>query len=163
MVQMGAMHLDRARLDLGAVNDNPFFLPDAGAVQAWSDYLDGIRKDQNSVGAAIEVCVQGCPPGLGAPVYAKLDTDLAAAMMSINAVKAVEIGEGMASAALTGVANADEIRMGRTGRSSCRTMQAGFWAGFPRVRTSSCVSRSSRPARSPRPADRSTHAERRST
>ncbi|WP_304617336.1 chorismate synthase [Paracoccus sp. (in: a-proteobacteria)] len=130
MVQMGAMHLDRARLDLGAVNDNPFFLPDAGAVQAWSDYLDGIRKDQNSVGAAIEVCVQGCPPGLGAPVYAKLDTDLAAAMMSINAVKAVEIGEGMASAALTGVENADEIRMGPDGPEFLSNHAGGILGGI---------------------------------
>ncbi|MBF5078960.1 chorismate synthase [Paracoccus sp. NBH48] len=130
MVQMGAMHLDRARLDLGAVNDNPFFLPDAGAVQAWSDYLDGIRKDQNSVGAAIEVCVQGCPPGLGAPVYAKLDTDLAAAMMSINAVKAVEIGEGMGSAALTGVANADEIRMGPDGPEFLSNHAGGILGGI---------------------------------
>lgn len=130
MVQMGAMHLDRDRLDLGAVNDNPFFLPDAGAVQAWSDYLDGIRKDQNSVGAAIEVCVQGCPAGLGAPVYAKLDTDLAAAMMSINAVKAVEIGEGMASAALTGVANADEIRMGPDGPEFLSNHAGGILGGI---------------------------------
>ncbi len=112
------------------MNDNPFFLPDAGAVQAWSDYLDGIRKDQNSVGAAIEVCVQGCPPGLGAPVYAKLDTDLAAAMMSINAVKAVEIGEGMASAALTGVANADEIRMGPDGPEFLSNHAGGILGGI---------------------------------
>ncbi|ODT59843.1 MULTISPECIES: chorismate synthase [Paracoccus] len=130
MVQMGALHLDRARMDLSAVNDNPFFLPDAGAVQAWSDYLDGIRKDQNSVGAAIEVCVQGCPPGLGAPVYAKLDTDLAAAMMSINAVKAVEIGEGMASAALTGVSNADEIRMGPDGPDFLSNHAGGILGGI---------------------------------
>ncbi|MBW7055385.1 chorismate synthase [Paracoccus bogoriensis] len=130
MVQMGAMHLDRSRLDLSAVNDNPFFLPDAGAVQAWSDYLDGIRKDQNSVGAAIEVLVQGCPPGLGAPIYAKLDTDLAAAMMSINAVKAVEIGEGMASAALTGVDNADEIRMGPDGPVFLSNHAGGILGGI---------------------------------
>ncbi|MGZ3215144.1 chorismate synthase [Paracoccus sp. T5] len=130
MVQMGAMHLDRDRLDLSAVDGNPFFLPDAGAVEAWSDYLDGIRKDQNSVGAAIEVRVQGCPPGLGAPVYAKLDTDLAAAMMSINAVKAVEIGEGMASAALTGVDNADEIRMGPDGPEFLSNHAGGILGGI---------------------------------
>ncbi|MBC9246177.1 chorismate synthase [Paracoccus sp. 11-3] len=115
MVQMGQMHLDRANFDSSAIADNPFFLPDAGAVDAWADYLDGIRKDQNSVGAAVEVLIEGCPPGLGAPVYAKLDTDLAAAMMSINAVKGVEIGEGMGAAALTGTENADEIRMGNDG------------------------------------------------
>ena len=115
MVQMGEMHLDRANFDETAIRQNAFFLPDAGAAQAWEDYLTGIRKAQNSVGAAVEVLVRGCPPGLGAPVYGKLDTDLAAAMMSINAVKGVEIGEGMAAAALTGVGNADEIRMGPDG------------------------------------------------
>ena len=115
MVQMGEMHLDRANFDETAIRQNAFFLPDASAAQAWEDYLTGIRKAQNSVGAAVEVLVRGCPPGLGAPVYGKLDTDLAAAMMSINAVKGVEIGEGMAAAALTGVDNADEIRMGPDG------------------------------------------------
>ncbi|WP_411957071.1 chorismate synthase [Paracoccus homiensis] len=130
MVQMGAMHLDRAKFDLSAVPGNPFFLPDATAVEAWSDYLDGIRKDQNSVGAAIEVLVQGCPPGLGAPVYAKLDTDLAAAMMSINAVKGVEIGEGMAAAALTGTDNADEIRMGNDGPRFMSNHAGGILGGI---------------------------------
>lgn len=130
MVQMGALHLDRARFDASAIPDNPFFLPDAGAVQEWSDYLDGIRKDQNSVGAAIELLIQGCPPGLGAPVYAKLDTDLAAAMMSINAVKGVEIGEGMAAAALTGTANADEIRMGNDGPRFLSNHAGGILGGI---------------------------------
>ncbi|MBM3603904.1 MAG: chorismate synthase [Alphaproteobacteria bacterium] len=130
MVQMGALHLDRSRFDAAAINDNPFFLPDAAAVGAWSDYLDGIRKDQNSVGAAIEVLVQGCPPGLGAPIYAKLDTDLAAAMMSINAVKAVEIGEGMAAAALTGTDNADEIRMGPDGPAFLSNHAGGILGGI---------------------------------
>ncbi|MFN3274784.1 MAG: chorismate synthase [Paracoccus sp. (in: a-proteobacteria)] len=130
MVQMGALSLDRARFDPTAINDNPFFLPDAGAVAAWSDYLDGIRRDQNSVGAAIEVRVAGCPPGLGAPVYAKLDTDLAAAMMSINAVKGVEIGEGMDAAALTGVANADEIRMGPDGPEFLSNHAGGILGGI---------------------------------
>ncbi len=115
MVQMGKLHLDPANFDATEIGNNPFFLPDASAVPEWEDYLNNIRKAQDSVGAAIEVLIQGCPPGLGAPVYAKLDTDLAAAMMSINAVKGVEIGEGMAAAALTGTANADEIRMGNEG------------------------------------------------
>lgn len=115
MLQMGEMRLNRDRFDPAAIPGNPFFLPDASAVDAWSGYLDGIRKSQNSVGAAVELLIEGCPPGLGAPVYAKLDTDLAAAMMSINAVKGVEIGEGMAAASLTGTANADEIRMGNHG------------------------------------------------
>ena len=130
MVQMGALHLDRSRFDASAIPDNPFFLPDATAVQEWSDYLDAIRKDQNSVGAAIEVLIQGCPPGLGAPVYAKLDTDLAAAMMSINAVKGVEIGEGMAAAALTGTDNADEIRMGNDGPRFLSNHAGGILGGI---------------------------------
>ena len=130
MVQMGAMRLDPARLDLSAVDGNPFFLPDAGAVEAWSEYLDAIRKAQDSVGAAIELRVQGCPPGLGAPVYAKLDTDLAAAMMSINAVKAVEIGEGMGAAGLTGTANADEIRMGPGGPEFLSNHAGGILGGI---------------------------------
>jgi len=112
MVQMGALHLNRDAFDAEAIRDNPFFLPDASAVAEWEAYLSAIRKAQNSVGAAVEVLIRNCPPGLGAPVYGKFDTDLAAAMMSINAVKGVEIGEGMAAAALTGVENADEIRMG---------------------------------------------------
>ncbi|AUH33490.1 chorismate synthase [Paracoccus tegillarcae] len=130
MVQMGALHLNREAFDAGAINDNPFFLPDATAVQDWSDYLDGIRKDQNSVGAAIEVLVQGCPAGLGAPVYAKLDTDLAAAMMSINAVKGVEIGEGMGAAAMTGTDNADEIRMGNQGPYFLSNHAGGILGGI---------------------------------
>ena len=115
MVRMGRLELDRSRLDLAEAGRNAFFLPDPAAVPAWEEYLDAVRKDHDSVGAAIEVLVEGCPPGLGAPVYAKLDTDLAAAMMSINAVKGVEIGEGMAVAGMTGTENADEIRMGPDG------------------------------------------------
>ncbi|RJL19302.1 chorismate synthase [Paracoccus siganidrum] len=130
MVQMGALHLDRANFDSSAISENPFFLPDPGAVQAWSDYLDGIRKDQNSVGAAIELLIEGCPPGLGAPVYAKLDTDLAAAMMSINAVKGVEIGEGLGAAGLTGTDNADEIRMGNDGPFFLSNHAGGILGGI---------------------------------
>ncbi|MFD1796521.1 chorismate synthase [Paracoccus aurantiacus] len=130
MVQMGEMHLDRANFDESAIRENPFFLPDASAAQAWEDYLTGIRKAQNSVGAALEVLIRGCPPGLGAPVYGKLDTDLAAAMMSINAVKGVEIGEGMAAAALTGTANADEIRMGPDGPEYLSNHAGGILGGI---------------------------------
>ncbi len=130
MTQMGSLHLDRAQFDAGQIGQNPFFLPDASAVPAWEDYLNGIRKDQNSVGAAIEVLIQGCPPGLGAPVYAKLDTDLAAAMMSINAVKGVEIGEGMAAAALTGTENADEIRMTDHGPEFLSNHAGGILGGI---------------------------------
>ncbi|MDO5620224.1 MAG: chorismate synthase [Paracoccus sp. (in: a-proteobacteria)] len=130
MVQMGAMGIDRSRLDLAEVARNDFFCPDAQAVPGWTDYLTAIRKDQNSVGAAVEVLIQGAPAGLGAPVYAKLDTDLAAAMMSINAVKGVEIGEGMAAAALTGTENADEIRMGNDGPLFLSNHAGGILGGI---------------------------------
>jgi chorismate synthase len=115
MVQMGTMAADRARFDMAEVDRNPFWCPDPVASAAWAEYLDALRKSGNSVGAVIEVVAQGVPPGLGAPIYGKLDSDLAAAMMSINAVKGVEIGAGMASAALTGVENADEMTMGPEG------------------------------------------------
>jgi len=130
MVQMGDLHLDRTNFDAAEIGRNPFFLPDAGAVPAWEDYLNAIRKAQDSVGAAVEVLIRGCPAGLGAPVYAKLDTDLAAAMMSINAVKGVEIGEGMAAAALTGTRNADEIRMGNDGPRYLSNHAGGILGGI---------------------------------
>ncbi|MEO1680612.1 MAG: chorismate synthase [Pseudomonadota bacterium] len=130
MVQMGEMVLDRARLDLGAIDDNPFFLPDAGAVEDWAAYLDAVRKDGNSVGAMIEIRASGVPVGLGAPIYAKLDTDLAAAMMSINAVKGVEVGEGMAAAGLMGDANADEIAMGPDGPIYSSNHAGGILGGI---------------------------------
>jgi chorismate synthase len=115
MVQMGTRHIDRSRFDAAEIERNPFWVPDAVAAVEWATYLDDLRLAHNSVGAVIEVVADGVPPGLGAPLYGKLDSDLAAAMMSINAVKGVEIGEGMAAAALTGVENADEIRMGADG------------------------------------------------
>ncbi len=100
------------------------------AAEEWADYLDGLRKDGNSVGAVIEVRSRGCPPGLGAPVYGKLDTDLAAAMMWINAVKGVEIGAGMAAAALTGAENADEIAMGPDGPVYSSNHAGGILGGI---------------------------------
>jgi len=115
MVQMGPHAIDRTRFDAGEIDRNPFWTPDPQAAHDWAGYLDGLRKSGESVGAVIEVTASGFPPGLGAPVYGKLDTDLAAAMMSINAVKGVEIGDGMAAAALTGTENADEIAMGPEG------------------------------------------------
>lgn len=130
MVQMGEMRLNRGNFDPDVIPDNPFFLPDASAVTKWSDYLDGVRKDQNSVGAAVEILIEGCPPGLGAPVYAKLDTDLAAAMMSINAVKGVEVGEGMGAASLTGTDNADEIQMGNDGPLFLSNHAGGILGGI---------------------------------
>ena len=115
MVQMGPHGIDRARWDWDTVETNPFWTPDPQAAEDWAVYLDGLRKSGESVGAVIEIVASGVPAGLGAPIYGKLDTDLAAAMMSINAVKGVEIGEGFASAALTGTENADEMRMGNDG------------------------------------------------
>ena len=130
MVQMGPHRIDRARFDLAEVERNPFWTPDAKAAADWALYLDDLRKSHNSVGAVIEVVASGVPPGLGAPIYAKLDADLAAAMMSINAVKGVEIGDGMAAAALTGVENADEIRMGPRGPEYLSNHAGGILGGI---------------------------------
>lgn len=125
MVQMGPHRIDRERFDREQIDQNPFWVPDAKAAEDWAAYLDGLRKSGNSVGAVVEVVARGVPAGLGAPVYGKLDTDLAAAMMSINAVKGVEIGEGMAAAELTGEANADEIFMGNDGKPVYSSNHAG--------------------------------------
>jgi chorismate synthase len=130
MVQMGPHKIDRSRIDLATIGDNPFWCPDPGTVPDWAAYLDGLRLAHNSVGAVIEVVAEGVPPGLGAPLYAKLDSDLASAMMSINAVKAVEIGDGMDAAALTGVENADEIRMGPNGPEFLSNHAGGILGGI---------------------------------
>ncbi|MCL6284890.1 chorismate synthase [Ruegeria sp. 2012CJ41-6] len=130
MVQMGPRKIDRDRFDWGQIEQNPFWTPDATAAEDWAVYLDELRRDGNSVGAVIEVVARGVPRGLGAPIYAKLDTDLAAAMMSINAVKAVEIGEGMAAAELTGEANADEIFMGPDGPEYSSNHAGGVLGGI---------------------------------
>jgi chorismate synthase len=111
LVQIGSQRIDRRRWDWAAVDDNPFFCPDPVAAVAWEAYLGDVRKSGSSVGAVIELVAEDVPPGLGAPVYGKLDADLAAALMSINAVKGVEIGDGFAAAALSGEENADEMRM----------------------------------------------------
>jgi chorismate synthase len=125
LVQVGKLPIDRSRWSWDEVNANPFFSPDPGVTETWSNYLDGVRKAGSSVGALIEVVAEGVPAGWGAPIYAKLDQDLAAAMMSINAVKGVEIGDGMAVAGLTGEENADEIRMGNDGRPQFLSNHAG--------------------------------------
>ncbi|EKE44180.1 chorismate synthase [Oceaniovalibus guishaninsula JLT2003] len=130
MVQMGPHVIDRARSDPAEIARNPFWTPDAQAAQVWAGYLDELRKSGDSVGAMIEIRIAGAMPGLGAPVYAKLDTDLAAAMMSINAVKGVEIGEGMAAAGLTGSANADEITMGPDGPVYASNHAGGILGGI---------------------------------
>lgn len=115
MVALGADTVDRTQWDWAEVDRNPFFCPDPTAVARWEEKLSAIRKAGSSIGAVIEVVAEGAPPGLGAPIYGKLDADIAAALMSINAVKGVEIGDGFASAALTGEENADEMRMRQDG------------------------------------------------
>jgi chorismate synthase len=111
MVQMGAHAIDRTRWNWDAVDENPFFCPDAVTAAEWEIALAEIRRAGSSIGAVIEVTAYGVPAGLGAPIYAKLDGDLAGAMMGINAVKGVEIGDGFAAAALRGEDNADTMRM----------------------------------------------------
>ncbi len=130
MVQMGPHKIDRQQIDWAQIEQNPFWTPDAQAAQDWAGYLDDLRKSGNSVGAVVEVVARGVPAGLGAPVYAKLDTDLATAMMSINAVKGVEIGEGMSAAELTGDANADEIFMGQDGPQYSSNHAGGILGGI---------------------------------
>jgi chorismate synthase len=124
LVQVGPHAVDRTRWDWSAVDANPFFCPDPQAAAAWEGYLDGIRKAGSSTGAIIEVVAEGVPPGLGAPVYGKLDADLASAFMSINAVKGVEIGAGFSAAALSGEDNADEMRL-QNGKPVFLSNQAG--------------------------------------
>ncbi|MDE0968396.1 MAG: chorismate synthase [Octadecabacter sp.] len=131
MVQMGEKHVNRTRFDWDAIDGNDFWCPDAGVVDEWTDYINWLRKDDhNSVGAMIEIVARNVPAGIGAPVYGKLDTDLSAAMMSINAVKGVEIGEGMAAASLTGRANADEIFMGNNGPEYSSNHAGGILGGI---------------------------------
>lgn len=125
LVQMGPHKIDRARFDWAQVNENPFFCPDAKAAQDWEAYLDSVRKAGSSCGAIIELVAEGVPAGWGAPIYGKLDAELASALMSINAVKGVEIGDGMASAALSGEDNADEMRMGSDGKPVFLSNHAG--------------------------------------
>jgi chorismate synthase len=111
LVQLGADRIDRANWDWAQTHENPFFCPDAEAASRWEGLLDGVRKAGSSIGAVIEVVAEGIPPGLGAPIYAKLDADIAAALMGINAVKGVEIGAGFAAAEFRGEQNADEMHM----------------------------------------------------
>ena len=125
LIQMGPHTIDRARWDWDEVERNPFFSPDAQQATFFEGYLDDIRKRGSSVGAVIEVVAEGVPAGLGAPIYGKLDGDLAAALMGINAVKGVEIGAGFAAAALSGEENADEMRMGNDGRLVFLSNHAG--------------------------------------
>jgi chorismate synthase len=125
LVQIGPHRIDRERWDWDDVERNPFFCPDAERAAFFEDYLDGIRKAGSSVGAVVEVVAEGVPAGLGAPVYGKLDAELAGALMSVNAVKGVEIGDGFATAELTGEVNADEIRLGNDGKPLFLSNHAG--------------------------------------
>jgi chorismate synthase len=124
LVQLGPHKIDRARWDWAAIEDNPFWCPDRQAAQVWEGYLDEVRKAGSSCGAVIELVASGVPAGLGAPIYGKLDSDLAAALMGINAVKGVEIGAGFAAAELSGEENADEMRM-KDGAVQFLSNQAG--------------------------------------
>ena len=166
VVQIGPHRIDRSRWDWAETGNNPFFAPDPDIVPVWEGFLDSVRKAGSSTGAVVEVEAQGVPAGWGAPVYGKLDADIAAALMSINAVKGVEIGAGFGAAELSGEANADEMRMGPnggpTGRSSCRTRRAESWAGSPPASRWSRAWRSSPPPRSSPPAAASTSTARRS-
>lgn len=124
ITSIGTQDIDRANWDWAEVENNPFFSPDAASVPRFETYLDGIRKSGSSAGAIVEVTASGVPVGLGDPVYDKLDADIAKAMMSINAVKGVEIGAGFAAARLSGEENADEMFM-QNGQVAFRSNKAG--------------------------------------
>jgi chorismate synthase len=130
LVQMGPHKIDRGKWNWDEVANNPFFCPDKDKAAFFENYLDGIRKSGSSIGAVIEVVAEGVPAGWGAPIYGKLDADLAAAMMSINAVKGVEIGAGFAAAELSGEENADEMRMGNQGVSFLSNHAGGILGGI---------------------------------
>ncbi len=125
VVQIGDKKINRDSWNWGEVKNNPFFSPDANAADQWDSYLTAVRKKGSSIGALVEVHAGGIPAGLGAPVYDKLDADLAKAMMSINAVKAVEIGAGFEAASLRGEDNADEIRVDADGNPVFLSNNAG--------------------------------------
>jgi chorismate synthase len=130
VVQIGTHKIDRRKWDWAQVSQNPFWCPDADAAQAWEDVLDATRKSGSSLGAVIEIVAEGVPPGWGAPLYGKLDSDLAAALMGINAVKGVEIGDGFAAAELSGEDNADEMRAGNDGPLFLSNHAGGILGGI---------------------------------
>ena len=125
LVQIGNRKIGRENWDWAEVARNPFFSPDAQIVAPWTEYLEAIRKKGSSIGAVIEVVAEGIPAGLGAPIYGKLDADLASAVMSINAAKGVEIGDGFATAEMSGEENADEMRPRRNGKPKFLSNHAG--------------------------------------
>jgi len=130
LVQMGPHKIDRGNWDWAEIGNNPFFCPDKAKAAFFADYLDDIRKEGSSIGAVIEVVAEGVPAGLGAPIYGKLDSDIAAALMSINAVKGVEIGDGFATAELTGEQNADEMRASNQGPLFLSNHAGGILGGI---------------------------------
>jgi chorismate synthase len=130
LVQMGPHKIDREKWDWDEIARNPFFCPDKDKAAFFEGYLDDIRKKGSSIGAVIEITAEGVPAGLGAPIYAKLDAELAAALMSINAVKGVEIGAGFGAAELSGKENADEMRMGNHGASFLSNHAGGILGGI---------------------------------
>jgi len=125
LVQIGKHKINRDNWDWAQVNQNPFFAPDLEIVPVWEEYLDGIRKAGSSIGAVVEVIAEGVPAGIGAPIYAKLDQDISSNLMSINAVKGVEIGNGFGAAEITGEENADEMRIGADGQPVFLSNHAG--------------------------------------
>ncbi|KAA0972734.1 chorismate synthase [Aureimonas fodinaquatilis] len=125
LVQIGSRAIARERFDWAEVDNNPFFCPDAETAVLWAEDLDKVRKSGSSIGAVVEVVAEGVPPGLGAPLYGKLDQDISGNLMSINAVKGVEIGDGFLAATLSGEENADEIRIGPDGKPVFLSNHAG--------------------------------------
>jgi chorismate synthase len=130
VVQIGEKRLNPGNWDWDETTQNPFWCPDAEAAKEWEDYLDAVRKDGNSVGALVEVRASGVPAGWGAPIYGKLDSDLAMGLMSINAAKGVEIGAGFETAGMTGVQNADEMRAGSDGPNFLSNKSGGILGGI---------------------------------
>jgi chorismate synthase len=130
LVQVGVHRIERARWDWAVTETNPFWCPDPQMVPVWEAYLDSVRKAGSSVGAVVEVVAEGVPPGWGAPIYGKLDAELAAALMSINAVKGVEIGAGFEAASLTGEQNADEMVTGNDGPTFLSNNAGGVLGGI---------------------------------
>jgi chorismate synthase len=125
LIQKGTEKIGCELWDWDEVARNPFFCPDASAVGRWADYLENLRKSGSSCGAIVEVVAEGVPAGLGAPIYGKLDAEIASALMSINAVKGVEIGDGFASALLSGENNGDEMQAGNDGKPRFLSNHAG--------------------------------------
>jgi chorismate synthase len=130
LVQMGPHKIDREKWDWDEIARNPFFCPDKDKAAFFESYLDDIRKKGSSIGAVLEIVAEGVPAGLGAPIYAKLDAEIAAALMSINAVKGVEIGEGFGAAELSGEENADEMRTGNNGARFLSNHAGGILGGI---------------------------------